>query len=105
MRTRNRSADADEAFEPVESIGISVATHNSVEPTKCLGYACPMPSDTCGRCKLFKGDTVFSFYQPVAEIRVFQSWHDAQHALYSSASASRGSHAFAEMHLTGRIKF
>ncbi|MCR4275784.1 MAG: hypothetical protein NUV90_00130 [Candidatus Parcubacteria bacterium] len=105
MRTRNRNADADEAFEPVESIGISVATHNSVEPTKCLGYACPMPSDTCNICKLFKGDTVFPFYQPFTESRVFQSRNAGLHELYAAAPASRGSHTFVELHVYGRMKF
>ncbi len=105
MRTRNRSADADEALEQVELTGISMATHNSVKPTECLGYACPMPSDTCNICKLFKGDKEFHFYQPFTESRVFQSWHDAQHALYSSAPASRGTRTSIELRASGRIKF
>lgn len=104
MRTKHQ-ADADEAFEQIESIGISVATHNSVEPTKCLGYACPMPADTCNICKLYKGDKEFHFYQPVAEIRVFQSRNAGLHELYSSAPASRGVHTFVEMRIFERMKF
>ncbi|MDP2655908.1 MAG: hypothetical protein Q8P17_05405 [bacterium] len=105
MRTRNCSTDADEAIEQVELTGISVATHNSAEPIKCLGYACPMPSDTCNICKLFKGDKESNFYQPFTEKRVFESWHDAQHGLYSSAPASRGTHTSIELHISGRMKF
>lgn len=112
-------ADEDEPVDQVESVGFSAIRDSTAdEPTKCLGFACNMPAYICDVCKLFKIDEVSEAFAGISRIfsmrpvemeppvkPVFQSWHDARHDLYSSAPASRGTHAFIELHVSGRMKF
>lgn len=99
--------DADEAPDPVELDGFAAITYGAAEPTECLGWACPMPSETCEICRLFEGNKereqvrafLFSQVEIVEKILpMFWTWHEAQYELYLSASMSRGRRAFAELH-------
>lgn len=49
-----RFADADEPLDPIERPGFSAVRDDiAAEPTSCLGFACPLPSELCGvNCKL-----------------------------------------------------
>jgi hypothetical protein len=112
-------ADADEPSDQIESVGFSAVMYNpAAELTECLGFSCLMPSHVCDVCKFFKGDEVSEAFTEISRIlsmgplevlppikSVVQSWHDARHELYSSAPASRGGRAFAELNVYERMKF
>ena len=109
-----RPADEDESSDQIESVGFSAVRQDvPAELTECLGFSCPMSSGICDICKLslvprevsIEISMMFSV-EPKPPIKpVFQSWHDARHDLYSSATTSRGGRALAELHILERMRF
>lgn len=108
-----RPADEDESSDQVESVGFSAVRQDvPAELAECLGLACPMSSEICSVCKLSSPHEVsieisrMLSVEPKPPIEpVFQSWHDARHELYSSATTSRGGRALAELHVLERMRF
>lgn len=126
MRLRVHRIDADESFDPIESVGFSTVANGNVpyrgdiELTECLGFACPFTSQYCDNCKFGGMKTVYPtfFYNSLALAAIsavkpkspykplFQYGYDDdydQYDLYLAAPMARGARALAEMRVSGRM--